>query len=233
MSFDWRFLATPRLAEAIAAGAAETLLIALCAAAGAFAIGTMLALLQAGGGRWIGRGAAAYVVFFRNVPVLIQMFFWYFGLPNLLPPIDFPALYAGHFEAGVAVLAISLAMGAFVAEVLRAGIEAVPSGQLEAAVSLGLRTWPAYRLVVVPQLVPIVLPGLASETINVVKSTAFAMAIGVTELMWQAQKIEAETFRGFEIMTAVTAVYFLLSSAIVLAFRALEGAALRHERNPA
>jgi polar amino acid transport system permease protein len=227
VSFDWRFLLTPRLAEAIAAGVAETLVIALCATAGAFALGALLALLRAGGGRWAGRSAAAYVVFFRNVPVLIQMFFWYFGLPNLLPPIDFPQFYAGHFEAGVAVLAISLTMGAFVAEVLRAGIEAVPHGQLEAAFSLGLRRWRAYRLIVVPQLVPIVLPGLASETINVVKSTAFAMAIGVSELMWQAQKIEAETFRGFEIMTAVTVVYFLLSSAIVLGFRALESAAGR------
>ena len=162
------------------------------------------------------------MTFFRNVPLLVQLFFFYFGLPLLFPPREFPLLYTGDYEVTVAILAISLAWGAFVAEVVRSGIEAIPFGQLEAALASGLSKGQAFRHIVLPQLGPIILPGMSNEMINIVKSTSLAMTIGVNELIWQAQQIEAETFRGFEAMTAVTVVYLVLSLSIFRIFWILE-----------
>jgi ABC-type amino acid transport system permease subunit len=99
-------------------------------------------------------------------------------------------------------------------EGIRGGIEALSVGQLEAAYSTGLSKRQAFQSIVAPQIGPICLPGFTSETINVVKDTTLSMTIGLADLMSKAQQMESDTFRGFEIMTAVTAIYFLISLAI-------------------
>jgi His/Glu/Gln/Arg/opine family amino acid ABC transporter permease subunit len=221
---DWGFLASSRVIAAVAEGLELTLLLTILSSAVALVIGIAVALAARGGSR-MGRSlAAAYVTFFRNVPLLVVLFFLYFGLPSFLPRRDFAFLYRPGYEVGVAVAAIALVSGAFLAEVLRAGIEAVARGQTEAARALGLRSAQSMRLVVWPQLLPIVLPGLCNEAINVVKNGTYAMTIGVTELIWQGQQIEAETFKGFEAMTVVTLAFLALNGSIFLAFAGLERA---------
>jgi len=219
---DWRFLFDPHLVAALLSGLKVTAVLTLTSGACALAIGTVVALLRTGRSRALRAAARSYVGLLRNVPVIVQLFFWYFGLTVALPVQSFPFVRSPHFGSCVAVFTISIVMGAFISEVIRAGIEAVPIGQAEAALALGLRRRWVYRHVVIPQLLPIVLPGLGNEFVNVLKSTAFAMTIGVTDLMWQAQEMESQTFRGVETMTAVTVLYFVMSSVIIGSYRLLE-----------
>jgi len=192
--------------------------------AGALAcvIGMAVALSQVSGYGWLQRIGRGYVTLFRNTPLLVQLFFWYFGTAMVLPRSKYPFLYVGSYEVKIGVLAVALVSGAFIAEVLRAGIQAVPANQMEAAMAVGLTWRQGFRYVLLPQLWPIALPGLANEAINVVKNSAFTMTIGVTELIWQAQQIEADTFHGFEAMTIVTLAYLAINGAIFACFRRLE-----------
>ena len=138
--------------------------------------------------------AAGYVNFFRNTPLLIVLFFLYFGLPGLLPRSSVSACTAritrnrGDGRGRLAGLGGLHRRGA--AGRHRGG----PPGQLEAASSTGLPRAQAFRHVVFPQLAPIVLPSLTNEAINIVKNSTYGMTIGLTELIWQAQQIEADTF---------------------------------------
>ena len=222
MPFDWTFLSDPRLAAGLAEGLKITLILSLCSALGAMLVGVVLAVARIAGPRPVQLAARHYTDVARNVPLLITIFFLYFGTTNLFPPGEFTFLRTPHFGEIVMIVAISLVMGAFVSEVIRQGVESVPIGQVEAAMATGLHSRTIYRQIVIPQLLPLVLPGLSSEMVNVLKSTTFAMIIGVADLMWQAQSIESETFKGVETMTAVSLVYFLLSFCTIAAFRGLE-----------
>lgn len=219
---EFSHFSSPSVLDALLSGLTETVKLALLSSVLALFIGVVVAFAKAAGPRWIKAMAQAYVLVLRNVPLLIQLFFWYFGLITLLPAMEFPFVRHPNFGFSVAALTISSVMGAFFAEVIRAGLEAVSAGQMEAAMASGLSRFQAYRHVVVPQLVPVVLPGLSNEFVNVLKGTTFAMTIGVAELMWNAQYIESETFRGLETMTAITLMYFALSAAIIGSFRVLE-----------
>lgn len=222
MSFDWTFLSDPRLSAGIIAGLKMTLVLTLCSALGALVVGVLLATARIAGPSTVQRLARYYTDVARNTPMLITIFFLYFGVTNVMPPAEFTFLRTPHFGAIVMIVAISLVMGAFVSEVIRQGVESVPMGQVEAAMATGLETPTIYRQIVIPQLMPLVLPGLSSEMVNTLKATTFAMTIGVADLMWHAQSIESETFRGVETMTAVSLVYFFLSLCTIAAFRGLE-----------
>lgn len=224
MLIDWTFMVSPRITGAMLAGLKLTLIVTIGSAIAAMTIGAGLAFLTTGRSRLGRRLAEIYVAVFRNVPLLVVLFFIYFGMPDFLPPRDFPFLYGASYETLAAIVAVTLVASAFVAEVVRAGIEAVPAGQIEASEALGLTRRRYFRLVILPQLLPIVLPGLCNETINIVKNSTYGMTIGLAELIWQAQQIEAETFRGFEAMTAATLVFLCLNGAIFLAFSGLEKA---------
>jgi polar amino acid transport system permease protein len=222
VSFDWQFMTDPRLIAALIDGLKLTLILSVASAIGAMLIGLAIAVARIAGPKPLRNAARIYTDIVRNVPLLISLFFVYFGTTSLFPPGDFPILRTPHLGEIVAVLTISLVMGGFVSEVIRQGVDAVPLGQMEAALACGLPASHIYRHVVIPQLLPLILPGLSSEMVNVLKSTTFAMTIGVADLMWQAQRIESDTFRGLETMTAVTAVYFALSLATIMVFRGLE-----------
>ncbi len=185
MSFDWAFLADSRFIEALIAGLKVTILLTLYSAVGAVLIGLLLTTARIAGPRWVQRAARYYTDVARNTPMLITMFFLYFGSTNLFPPSEFTFLRTPHYGEIVVVLAISLAMGAFVSEVLRQGVESIPVGQVEAAMACGMESRSIYRHVIIPQLLPLVLPGLSSEIINVLKSTTFAMTLGVAESGWE------------------------------------------------
>jgi|SoiMethySBSTD1v2_1073268.scaffolds.fasta_scaffold00967_15 His/Glu/Gln/Arg/opine family amino acid ABC transporter permease subunit len=221
-NIDWSFIVSARVLDALAQGLKVTLTVVLVAGLLAILIGSAVALLQVSSHRAAQRAGRIYVALFRNIPLLILLFFFYFGLPTLLPRSHYPLVYSDHYEIQIAIIAVTLVSAAFIAEVIRGGIETIVVGQLESALATGLSRRQGLQYVVLPQLGPTVLPGLSNEAINIVKNSSFAMTIGVTELIWQAQQIEADTFRGFEAMTAVTLVFLLLNGTIFVTFRVLE-----------
>ena len=222
MHLDWQFLSDPDRIAALTDGFRMTLILFLSSSVGAVIVGLVITTMRVSASGPLRKVAMIYTDVVRNVPLLISLFFVYFGLTSVFPPVSFPILRTPHLGDYVTVITISLVMGGFVSEVIRQGIEAVPVGQIEAGVATGLDSLGVYRHVVFPQLLPLVLPGLASEIVNTLKGTTFAMTLGVADLMWQGQRIESETFRGVEVMTTITLVYFLMSIATIAIFRTAE-----------
>lgn len=158
------------------------------------------------------RGLAwAYVELVRNIPLLAHLLFWYFAVPELLPQGLKAWLYAGHIEALAAVAALVAYTAAYMAEDIRSGLRAVPSGQWLAARSLGMPSLSVLRWVVLPQALRAIVPPLISQTLNLWKNTSIASVIGTAELMTQAQRVESASFRGFETFLAATLVYLGVS----------------------
>lgn len=166
------------------------------------ALGTVLAVLRLLPVAVV-RGVARLVIeFFRNVPILIQFFFYYFGLPRL-------GISLSAFACGL--LGLSLYSGVYIAEALRAGVLAVGHGQMEAALASGLSRLQALRHVVLPQAVRIVIPPLTNLLVFTIKTSAVASAITVEEVMYVSEVVESATFRTFEIFTAAAGFYLLLT----------------------
>ena len=165
-----------------------------------------------------------YVAVFRNVPLLLQLFLWFFVVPELLPPVagNWLKRELPHPEWWTAVVGIGLFTAARVAVQIRAGIRAVAAGQLSAALASGMRLRQAYRFVLLPQALRVVLPPLTSEFLTVFKNSALALTIGVFEMTAQSRQIENYTFNGFEAFTAATAVYLAIALAVTFGMRALE-----------
>jgi polar amino acid transport system permease protein len=152
----------------------------------------------------------------RNVPLLAHLLFWYFAAPELLPESWRAVLYEHSAELLCAIAALTLYTVSFMAEDIRSGIRAVPTTQLEAARALGLGYGASMRKVVLPQAVRIIVPPLISQTLNLWKNTSVATVIGTAELMYQAQRVESATFRGFEVFFLTTLAYLCVSLAITL-----------------
>ena|SRR5512139_3837758 len=157
--------------------------------------------------RWL---AGGYVEFFRNVPLLVWMFFWYFGVPPLLPQVMQDWLFDHGVEFWAGVLALGVYHGARFSEVMRAGIQAIPKTQLEAALTTGLTIVQAYRLIIIPIALRLIIPPATNETVNLLKNSSVALTIGVAELTFQTRQIETYTAKAFEALTAGTVIYLLL-----------------------
>ncbi len=181
-----------------------------------FAIGVLVGIGRTVESRSIARLSRLYVELFRNIPVLVQMFLWYFVMPELLPTAagnwvkQLPPPWGAFFPA---LICLSLYTAARVAEQVRAGIEALPAGQREAAAALGLTQRRTYRLVLVPQALRLIVPSLTSEVMGIYKNTSVALAIGLLELTAQARQISEETFQTFAAFGAATIIYLLLALA--------------------
>lgn len=199
----------------------------IIAAAGAWvvalAVGSLLGVARSLPGRWFSPLAAAYVEIFRNIPLLVQLFLWYFVMPELLPrswglwvkQLPDAPLYT-------AMLGIGLYMGSRVGEQLRAGIQALPRGQMMAATAIGLTLSQAYRQVILPQAYRIILPPLTSEFLNTIKNTSVALTIGLLELTARARAMQEFSFQVFEAFTAATVLYLILNISVTFAMRFLE-----------
>lgn len=161
--------------------------------------------------RWL---AVCYVEFFRNVPLLVWMFFWYFGMPPLLPEAMREWLLDHGAEFWAAVCALGVYHGARFSEVIRAGILSIPKTQFEAAVSTGLTVLQAYRLIIVPIALRLIVPPATNETLNLLKNSSVALTIGVAELTFQTRQIETYTAKAFEALAAGTIIYLALCLAI-------------------
>jgi His/Glu/Gln/Arg/opine family amino acid ABC transporter permease subunit len=154
--------------------------------------------------------ATVYVEFFRNVPLLVWMFFWYFGVPPLLPRGVQDWLFDHGLEFWAGMLALGVYHGARISEVIRSGIQAIPRTQFEASAAIGLGTWQAYRLVIVPVALRLIVPPLTSESLNLLKNSSVALTISVAELTFQTRQIETYTAKAIEAFTAGTVIYLAL-----------------------
>jgi polar amino acid transport system permease protein len=165
---------------------------------------------------------AAYVEWHQNVPLLVQIFFWYFGVPALLPR-GLQAWVNHHDSEFVfSSIAVGLCLAAYISEDLRGGIRSIPHAQVEASRALGLSYLQAFRLVILPQAARIALPMLVSHTVLLFKNTSLAMAVGAAELTYVTREIESNTFRTVEVYLFATAVYLGVSLLIMTAGGALE-----------
>jgi glutamate/aspartate transport system permease protein len=165
----------------------------------------------------------AYVEFFRNMPLLVQLFLWFFVLPELLPQSwGLWLKQLPHAPFYTATVGVGLFMSARVAVQLAAGIASLPRGQKMAATALGLTTAQVYRYVLLPMAFRIVLPPLTSEFLNTIKNSAVAITIGLIELTGAARSMQEFSFQVFEAFTAATVMYLLINVVVVVAMRLIE-----------
>jgi len=206
-------------------GLGWTLTVALAAWVIALMLGALIGTLRTAPNRWLARLCTAYVELFRNIPLLVQMFLWYFVLPELLPGAlgDWIKQLPPPWGAGLpAVLCLALYTSVRVAEQVRAGIQSLPRGQMLAGTAMGLTLPQTYRYVVLPMTLRIILPPLTSEFLNCIKNSSVALTIGVMELTARARAMQAFTFQVLEAFTAATLIYLATNILVVFAMRVVE-----------
>jgi glutamate/aspartate transport system permease protein len=204
-------------------GLVWTIVTGICAWIVALIFGTIIGILRTLPSRAAERLGFAYVEFFRNIPLVVQLFLWYFVLPELLPATWgtwLKQLQYGSFYTAVA--GIGLYMSARVAEQLRAGINSMARGQRRAALAVGLTLAQSYRYVLMPMAYRIVLPPLTSEFLNTLKNTSVALTIGLLELTSRARAMQEFSFQVFEAFAVATVLYLLLNLVVVVGMRFLE-----------
>ncbi|HHA3197940.1 TPA: amino acid ABC transporter permease [Pseudomonas aeruginosa] len=193
-----------------------TLGLALLSCLLATLIGAPLAIARLSRRRLLSWPARAYLALFRNTPLLVQLFFWYFGVPALLPealvswlntPHETPLLDWPSFEFLAGAWGLTLYTSAFVAEEFRAGIASVRPEQRAAGLALGLTHRQVWREVVLPQALRTALPPLLGQYMNALKNSSLAMAIGLAELSYASRQVETETFKTFQAFGIATLLY--------------------------
>ncbi len=202
MTYTFDFTGFGMYAGLLARGAGVTLgLTAVSTVLGGI-VGIAGASVAVAGPRWARALIAAYVELIRNTPFLVQLFFIFFGLPSLGIHID---------EVQAAILAMTVNLGAYATEIVRAGIDSIPRGQVQAAHALGLRERQVFRYVVLPQAVANVFPALLGQVLIVMLGSAVVSQISVPDLTYAANYIQSRNFRSFESYLIITAAYLVLS----------------------
>jgi len=194
-----------------------TLLLSVASWLLAFVVGILLTLARMVGGRVGAFLVIAFIEYQRNVPPLVHIFLWYFGVANILPFEVQDWFNENHGEFWFATVAIGLYYGAYFSEDIRSGLRSIPAGQLEAARALGLSHLGAMRRVVLPQALRVSIPPLTSGAVMLVKTTALAMVIGVMELTYATKDVANKTFRIFESYGLSTVIYVLVALALLAA----------------
>ena len=204
--FDW-----------IVSGLGWTVVVAICAWLITFSLGSVIGVSRTVEIRWVRAVATAYVEFFRNIPLLLQMFLWFFVLPELLPED------AGRFlkrelplpEYWTAIVCLGMYHASRTAEQVRAGIESIPIGQTQAGLAMGLTRVQVYRHILLPVSYRIVIPPLTSDFMGIFKNSSVALTIGVLELTAQTRQIAEYTFNIFEAFTVATVLYMMVTLIVV------------------
>ena len=207
-------------------GLGWTIAIALAAWVIALLLGSLLGVLRTVPNRWVAGIATAYVEIFRNVPLLVQLFLWYFLVPDLLPePLEL-WFKQDLNPATSAYISVVVCLGLFTAarvcEQVRTGIQALPKGQLGAARAMGFKLPQIYAYVLLPQAYRIIIPPLTSEFLNIFKNSSVASLIGLMELMAQTKQSAEFSANLFEAFTLATLIYFTLNMSLMLLMRVIE-----------
>lgn len=196
------------------AGVKITVLVTTAALLFGAVVGLFVALGRMSKRRWLQWPAIAYVEIFRNTPALIQLMWAYYCLP-ILAGINLSAIVA-------ATLALAVNGGAYIAEIIRGGIQAVDRGQVEAAKTLGFTHVQTLRKIVLPQAFRKMIPPFVNEMVSLLKFSSLVSVLGVADLTYQAQVVSTTTFRPIEIFTFIAVVYFVLCTALSYVARRLE-----------
>jgi len=189
-----------------------TFLISVMSVIGGTILGVAGALSRISRNRLLNFAAAAYVEWIRNTPLLVQIMFIYFGI----------GVFCNFSALAATVIALSIFSGAYITEIIRAGIQSIHKGQREAALSLGMTEGQAMFLVILPQAFKRILPPLAGQFISLIKDSSLVSVIAVTELTYAAKNVITMTFRAFEVWIAVALFYFILSFALSRSVKVLE-----------
>lgn len=216
MNFSLSLLSDPETVTLLMTGLSVTLRLF----AGALFFGFIAALLLTAANlipsRIIKSIIALYVEYHRNVPTVVQIMVWYFGMPEILPKSLKLWINQGNSEFSFALIALSLNVSAYYYNDIRSGIKAIAGTQMEAARAVGLNSLQALKCVVLPQAVRIAVPPIINRSLILFKDTSLAMVIGVTELTYQVKRIENITFQTFQIFMISTVIYLVISLMISL-----------------
>jgi polar amino acid transport system permease protein len=210
-------LLNPQFSAMLLQGLKTTLLIAAGSWTLAMVLAVVLLTARLTSSRTAQRVVEGYVSYHRNVPTLVQMMLWYFGIASLLPTGVQTWLSEHHAEALFAVVSLGLCQAAYFSEDLRSGFRAVPPGQNEAARALGHSYVGAMRHVLMPQAVRNAIPALVNHSVSLFKNSSLAMAIGAAELTHVVKEVESQTFRAFESYLIATVLYLAISLVIMAA----------------
>ena len=214
MPYEWAWRVVPRALPVLFKGLQLTLLVTVFV----IVLGILLGILVAAGrlsrNPLISKPVAMYIEFFRGTPALVQLVWIYYCLPIILG-IELPSFTS-------IVVALTLNVGAFYGEAIRAGIQAIPRDQMEAADILGLSYPDKMRFVVLPQAFRIIIPVALSLSISLFKDTSLVSTLGVADLMYQARVLSTETYRPMEILTTAALIYFIIAFPCTIATRVLE-----------
>ncbi|MPM58638.1 Arginine transport system permease protein ArtQ [bioreactor metagenome] len=183
-------------------GTQYTVLIAFFTVILGTVLGLFLSLMKLSKNKILKAIASIYIEFVRGTPILVQLYIVYYGMPAM--GIDLPDMLAG-------VVTLSINSGAYVAEIIRAGINAVDKGQMEAGRSLGMTSAMTMRLIIIPQAFKNILPALGNEFITIIKESSIVSVIGIGELMYKADTVRGNTALPFEPLIVAAVIYFLLT----------------------
>ncbi|WP_242847925.1 amino acid ABC transporter permease [Inediibacterium massiliense] len=166
-------------------------------------IGIFLALMKMSKKSFIRMPASAYIEVVRGTPLLVQLFMIYYGVP-MLTGIEFPDILLG-------IIAVSFNSAAYVSEIIRAGIQSIDKGQMEAARSLGMNHYMAMRYIIIPQAFKNILPALGNEFIVLVKESAIVSVVGIYDLMYQADTVRGNSYKPFAPLVIAAIIYFIIT----------------------
>jgi polar amino acid transport system permease protein len=214
LNYQWNWDVIWRSWDKLAEGLLMSLTLAVVSLLAGVLIGLLAAYARALGPRWLAWPVAAYVELVRNVPLLLLVFFLYFGLP------EFGIFFLDNVQSFMVTL--SIYAGAYLCEVFRAGLSSLPRQYVEAARAIGLRPWQRQRYVVLPVMLRITLPAISNNLISLFKDTSLATAIAVQELTFVTRQINANFFRPMEAWLTATAIYLVVVYAITIALRVVE-----------
>lgn len=200
-------------AHMLMSGLGWTLATAFFAWIMAFALGSIVGVARTTDKPWLVRIGNAYVELFRNIPLIVQFFVWYFVVPGLIPSVKawVVTLDPTHHQFVTSVVCLGFFTSSRIAEQVRSGIQSLPRGQRYAGYALGLTQIQTYRYVLLPMAYRIIIPPLTSEVMNLIKNTAVAYSIGLTELFFRTREMGEMTFRYFEAFGAATVIYVVIA----------------------
>lgn len=207
----------------ILTGLVTTMWLTVIAMVVGVVIGVVMALARESSNVVVSTAASAYVAFFRGTPLLVQLIFW-FNLAALYPVVSLgvpfgPALFTESTNVLItpflaAVLGLGLNEGAYMSEIVRAGLQSVDSGQTDAAHALGMKKSQTFRRIVLPQAMRVIIPPTGNETISMLKTTSLVSVIAIPELLWQAQAIYSRTYQVIPLLITVSLWYLLLTTVL-------------------
>jgi polar amino acid transport system permease protein len=211
MHFDFSFLLSDNYAALLAGGALTTVRLF----ASSWVLGLLIALVLVGLRgialrplQWV---VSLFIEYHRNVPTVVQIMVWYFGMPQVLPHAIRIWVNRGDTEFLFALIALALNVSAYMSQDIISGMRSIPKTQIEAARSIGLSAFSALRYVTLPQALRLAVPPLVNRSLILFKDTSLAMVIGVGELTYETRAIENLTFRTFELFAIATTLYLAAS----------------------